>query len=58
VSRIELGIVVGATVGPLALIGLLMLGGHHAPDPAPPAVVKVVPYVPAPAHTDAQEVLA
>jgi hypothetical protein len=59
VSRIELGVVVGATAGPLALIGLLMLGSHHTPDPAPPAVVKVVPYpVPVPAHTGAREVLA
>jgi mannose/fructose/N-acetylgalactosamine-specific phosphotransferase system component IIC len=59
VSRTEFGIVIGATAGPLALIGLLMLGGHHAPDPAPPAVVKVVPYpVPTPAHTETREVLA
>jgi hypothetical protein len=36
VSRKEVGIVVGATAGPLALIGVLMLGGHPAPDPAPP----------------------
>jgi hypothetical protein len=58
--RKEVGIVIGATAGPLALIGLLMLGGHSAPaDPVPPAVVKVVPYpVPTPAHTDAKEVLA
>lgn len=58
-SRTEFGIVIGATAGPLALIGVLMLGGHPAPDPAPPAVVKVVPYpVPAPAHTGVREVLA
>jgi hypothetical protein len=58
--RTEFGIVIGATAGPLALIGLLMLGGHSTPaDPAPPTVVKVVPYrAPAPAHTDAKEVLA
>jgi hypothetical protein len=59
VNRKEVGIVVGATAGPLALIGLLMLGGHSAPaDPAPPAIVKVVPYTPAPAGTDARVVAA
>jgi hypothetical protein len=60
VSRTEAGIVVGATAGPLALIGLLMLGGHSTPaDPAPTTVVKVVPYtLPVPAHSDAREVLA
>ena len=50
-NRAETGIVVAAMVGPLALIGALMLSSHQVPaDPSPPIVVKPVPvYVSPPA---------
>jgi hypothetical protein len=57
--RKEVGIVIGTTVLPLALIGLLMLGGHSTPADPAPTVVKVVPYTPpVPAGTDTREVAA
>lgn len=58
-TRKEFGIVVAATAVPLALIGALAFGGHHAQDghgPTPPAVVNPVPnYQPAPGPIDCTE---
>lgn len=59
-NRKEAGIVIAATAGPLALIGLLMLGSHHAPaDPSPPIIVQPVPvYAPPPTPTGQQVIPA